>query len=102
MYVCVDDATVNNVLLEAMACGTPVIAERKGEVPEYVNSQAAILADPGDAVAVVRAILRLARSSRLQVDKGKAVRKRAEELGWKNVAAVWTSKETSCKAVQGD
>ncbi len=38
-------ATANNALLESMACGTPVIVNRIGGVPEYVSSAAGILMD---------------------------------------------------------
>jgi glycosyltransferase involved in cell wall biosynthesis len=31
------DCTANNVILEGMACGTPVLANRVGGIPEYVN-----------------------------------------------------------------
>ena len=31
------DSTANNVLLESMACGTPVMVNRVGGVPEYVD-----------------------------------------------------------------
>ena len=45
-------------LLEAMACGTPVVAARAGALPE-VAGDAAILVDPSDPASVADGILRL-------------------------------------------
>ena len=49
-----------NVLLEAMACGTPVVASRTaGNAAEVIgNGQYGVLVDPADADAMAEAILR--------------------------------------------
>jgi alpha-1,6-mannosyltransferase len=51
--------TFGLVLLEAMACGRPVIGVRAGAVPEFVDEQVGLLADPQDAVSMARAIASL-------------------------------------------
>ena len=37
------DCTANNAILESMACGTPVMANRVGGIPEYLDGKACIL-----------------------------------------------------------
>jgi alpha-1,3-rhamnosyl/mannosyltransferase len=44
--------------LEAMACGTPVIASNRSSLPEVVGD-AGLLVDPADAAAIAGAIGRL-------------------------------------------
>jgi glycosyltransferase involved in cell wall biosynthesis len=49
-----------NVIMEAMACGLPVVATRVGGVPEIVqNGETGFLCDPADEDGLARAILKL-------------------------------------------
>lgn len=47
---------VPNVILEAQACGTPVVATRVGGIPEVVSSDSGILVDYGNEAALCRAL----------------------------------------------
>jgi glycosyltransferase involved in cell wall biosynthesis len=82
-----EDATANNAVLEAMACGLPIVSECVGGIPEYVNGECAYLTEPGRAEPILRALKRLRESASLRTDMGEAARRRAEELKWENVAA---------------
>ena len=70
------------VMIEAMACGTPVIAFRSGSVPEVVDDGITGFVVDGEAEAV-RAIGRLGeldrRKIRLQFDRRFTGRRMAEE-----------------------
>ena len=59
--------TYGLTLVEAMACGTPVVAFRVGGIPEAApDGQVAILCPPQDAAAMIEAITKLRDSPRLR------------------------------------
>lgn len=67
--------------LEAMQCGTPVIAARASSVPEVVGG-AGILVEPGDADALRQAVLRLCGDGALRERLRALSLRRAAEFGW--------------------
>jgi glycosyltransferase involved in cell wall biosynthesis len=72
-----------NVLLEAMACGTPVVATAVGGVPEIVSDPVAgRVLESRDAAEISQALRGLLASP---PDRG-AVRRHAERFGWDEVA----------------
>jgi glycosyltransferase involved in cell wall biosynthesis len=81
-----EDATANNALLEAMACGLPIVAERVGGIPEYVNNDCALLSNPKDLDSIVASIMAISQSEEIRRRMGEASRRRAEELDWPIIA----------------
>ena len=44
------------VILEALACGVPIVSTRVGAVPDLVEAEAGFLSEPGDAMALSQAL----------------------------------------------
>lgn len=75
--------------VEALACGTPVVASRAGALPEVVgeDGDCALLVDPGDVEGLVAALARVLDSTELRDRLGAAGRRRAvERYSWRSVA----------------
>jgi len=80
------DCTANNALLEAMACGTPVVVNRVGGVPEYVCHDCNIVMDDKKTEDWIE-MLRYLRTRRdLLAELRPKVRKWAERFDWKRIS----------------
>ena len=80
-----ENSTANNVILEALACGQPVVAETVGGIPEYVDPSCAILTPPGNASALAASLVELRASPSRRDSLAIGDRKRAEILDWKKI-----------------
>lgn len=77
------------VALESMACGTPVVATRVGGLSTIINhGSTGYLNSWRCPEAFANSVEMIIASEGLQQSMGEAARKRAEGLGWDNVAAI--------------
>jgi glycosyltransferase involved in cell wall biosynthesis len=81
------DCTTNDALMEAMACGTPVMTNRVGGIPEYVASHCNIIMDGKIVSAWADRLVELARSRHQLWAMREPVRRWAEKFSWKLAAA---------------
>lgn len=72
-------------VLEAMACGTPVVASKKQALVEMVEG-AALFADPEDVKGMAGNISKLIKSSQLRAALIRKGKKRASEFSWEKTA----------------
>jgi glycosyltransferase involved in cell wall biosynthesis len=72
-------------LLEAMGCGTPVLAARSSSIPE-VTGDAAVLLDPGDEAGWSAAIERVLDDKSHRESLRRAGIARASEFSWQRTA----------------
>lgn len=74
-------------ILEAMACGTPVISSNVSAMPE-VSGDAAILVEPDDVEAVSSAMRQLATNGAFRDELSSIGSKRAREFSWATTADI--------------
>jgi glycosyltransferase involved in cell wall biosynthesis len=72
-------------ILEAMACGAPVVTSNRSSMPEVAGA-AAEFCDPSDASSIGSAIAKVLRDPDLAEDLRRAGYKRAREFTWERTA----------------
>ncbi len=72
-------------VLEAMACGTPVLTSNVSSLPE-VAGNAALLFDPRSPEDIAERIIQLANNETLRAELSKAGLRRASEFSWADTA----------------
>lgn len=73
--------------LEAMACGVPVVAARRGALPETVED-AGLLADPANPDEFTAALLTAACEEDVRADLVEKGKRRAAAYSWRRTAAL--------------
>jgi glycosyltransferase involved in cell wall biosynthesis len=69
-----------NSIVEAMACGKPIIASAVGGIPDMIGEDSGLLVRPGETDELASAMLLLARNSALRKRMGIAARERYCQL----------------------
>ncbi len=80
------DATANNAILEALACGLPVITTRLPGIESYISEKEAFLIDPGNPDAYQNAILNLYNDRSIISRMSEPARARGINFSWTNFA----------------
>ncbi len=83
-------------VVEAMACGCPVIASRAASLPEIVeDGSSGFLVPPNDSSAIASRLARLFADGELWARMSRAAERRAQEFSWERVSA-------RCREAYGD
>ena len=91
-------AVANNSILEAMSCGTPIVATNIGSVREYVTKEAGILTPISDVEAMVAGVMTILSSQRLQEQMSIAARRNAEEF---DIETICLNMKKSYRKIEG-
>ena len=74
-------------ILEAMACGVPIVASKIGGIPDAVkDGENGLLVQPRDSELLADAIIYLLENEDVREKMGKNGRKRVEDYSWEKVA----------------
>jgi glycosyltransferase involved in cell wall biosynthesis len=80
------ECTANNSLLEAMACGMPIVSTDLQGARDYVSKDCAVLTPKGNARVLAEVITGLSRDHARRQGMARASRLRAMEFRWEAVA----------------
>lgn len=81
--------TQNMVMLQAMACGLPVVAVNAQALPEYVAADRGFVVEPGNPQALAEKIAILLKDRKKAKTLGLTGRKYVEQFSVANIATEW-------------
>ncbi len=87
LYMPLAYATANNSILEAMACGTPVISTNTGGIPDYVNQNCGWLVPEKDVTRTSELIISLSQNLSIIKQASCEARKQALKFDWVKIAS---------------
>lgn len=80
-----EDEMFGMAALEALACGTPVVASRLGGIPE-ATGPGAVLVPPGDPQELASAVTAVLSSSETRLRLAEAGQAHAEQFAWQEIS----------------
>lgn len=86
LLVPVIESTANNTVLESLACGTPVISNSVGGVPDYVDDTCGWLFEKGEVLGIVKLIEQLCNNPEIAWSRRESARLKSLEFSWDRVA----------------
>ena len=86
LLVPVLSATATNSILEALACGTPIISTKIGGIPDYVSGECGWLLQKGNISQVLNLIEQLCADREIALSRREAARLRSLQFDWNVVA----------------
>lgn len=86
LLVPVVDSTANNTVLESLACGTPVISNSIGGIPDYVDDTCGWLFPKGEVLGIVKLIDQICNNPEIARSRREPARLKSLEFSWDRVA----------------
>jgi glycosyltransferase involved in cell wall biosynthesis len=80
------DGSANNSILEALACGVPVIATDVGGTKDYISGQCGFLVSSHTPEAYVESLFNLSENPAVKTRMSMAARTRAEQFSWEKIS----------------
>ncbi|MDE2018735.1 MAG: glycosyltransferase [Patescibacteria group bacterium] len=81
--------TQSMVMMQAMACGIPIVGVNARALPEYINASNGFVVEPGDAAALARKLIEVLRNPALRKKLGAGGRKMAVQFSPPAIAERW-------------
>ncbi len=81
--------TQSMVMMQAMACGIPVVGVNARALPEYINETNGFIVDPGDPTALAERLVAVLKDPKLEATLGAGGRKTALQFSPERIADRW-------------